>query len=495
MTIAERIAALPTAVNSAAEFSGKLTQGTPPPVSAEKSKLSGETTKTSTLSSLYAFDRMDYTKEDALRKQWRKMNTVNLIDILDKTADTSNKTLNIRDLESRLQEGVITPSLEDADFQMLEFEFNGLGFNAGPAYADVGAEKVSRNIDYAASRYAAMEARIKENYTGILQKAELDKLEKIYQRTVTRSAEKYAEIVGGILEKNGVTGEKEKLSQAYKKSVEARASQYREFLKENREFTGVEGTENQWLLEDDEYIAARLREQNLAIQEKASEKPGYTRRDLEILGQYTSEITIMEAKSNTYDMNEERMGLELAMLAMKTDTIAKEGGVSETLRETLENTLNGFTHSFIERFDERLSMNRDEAATAYDSRGNAPLNEASVWNVYNKTLDEYRQTNDLMKALVTGATYAKDNYNRKESENSVLGIYRYMNGASYWNNFFKANTGGGYDRAVSTYSRHLTEFMDFKKRLNNGEGLQMNLAGSANFYSAENSGELISEKA
>lgn len=495
MTIAERIAALPAAVNTAAEFSGKLTQGTPAPVSAEKSRAAAETTKASTLSSLYAFNLADYTKEDALKKQWRKMNTVNLIDILDKTADTSNRTLSIHDLEKQLQEGILIPSVENTDFQMLEFEFKGIGFNSGPAYADVGAEKVSKNIEYVSSRYAAMEARIKETYSGALQKAELDRLEKIYQRTVTRSAEQYAEIVGGILEKNGVSGEREKLSQAYKMSVESRTSQYREFLKENSEFTGLKGTTDEWLLKDDEYIAARLREQQLALQAETPERTEYTRRDLEILGQYTSEITVMEAKSNTYDMNEERMGLELAILAMKTDTIENESGISGNLRETLEKTQHGFTRSFMERFDERLSANRDESMTAYDSRGNAPLDKESVWAVYNKTMDSYRQSKDLMKALVTGAEYAKDRYEQKESENSVLGIYRYMNGASYWNNFFKTNTASSYDRAVSTYSRHLTEFMDFRKRLDSGEGLQMNLTGSANFYSEENLGELISKKA
>lgn len=493
MTIAERIAALPAAANTAAEFSGKLTQGASSPVSASKS--STETTKKSVLSSIFASDRADYTREDALKKQWRKMNTVNLVDILDGTVDRQNRSLSIQDLEKRLQEGSVVPSVEDTDMQMLEFEFKGIGFDAGPAYADVGAEKVSRNIEYVSSRYAAMEAKIKETYSGALQKTELDKLEKIYQRALDRAADKYAEIVGGILEKNGVSGEKEKLSQAFKKSVEDRTAQYREFLQANPEFTGVEGTKDAWLLKDDEYIAARLRAQNLAPQIEMPEEGGYTRRDLEILGQYASEITVMEAKANTYDMNEERMGLELAILAMKTDTIQKEGGISGELEDTLEKTLNGFISSFMDRFDEQLGRNRNDAMTAYDSRGNASLDKESVWNVYNKTIDEYRQSGDLMKALVKGAEYAKDKYSQKESEGSVLGIYRYMNGASYWNNFFKANTGSGYDKAVSTYSRHLTAFMDFKKRLENGEGIQMNLTSSANFQTAAAGGEMISEKA
>ena len=462
MTIAERIAALPVAVNTAADFSGKLTQGTSSPVSAGKS--STETTKRSVLSSIYASDRADYTREDALKKQWRKMNTVNLIDILDGAADRSNRSLSIQDLEKRLQEGAVVPSVDDTDMQMLEFEFKGIGFDAGPAYADVGAEKVSRNIEYMASRYAAMESKIKETYSGALQKAELDKLEKIYQRAVTRAADKYAEIVGGILEKNGVPGEKEKLSQAFRKSVEDRAAQYREYLQADPEFTGAEGTRDAWLLKDDEYIAARLRAQSPAPQAGAAANDGYTR-------------------------------LELAILAMETDTIQKEGGISSGLQDTLEKTLDGFITSFMDRFDEQLSANRDDAMTAYDSRGNADLDKESVWNVYNKTMDEYKQSGDLMKALVKGAEYAKDRYSQKESEGSVLGIYRYMNGASYWNNFFKANTGSGYDKAVSTYSRHLTAFMDFKKRLENGEGMQMNLTGSANFHTADIGGEMISEKA
>lgn len=493
MTIAERIAGIPAATNTAAELSGKLTQGAASP-SVENNKLNSQTTKASVLSSLYGVDHADYTKEDALKKQWRKMNTVNLVDILDGKADRSNRSLSMQDLEKRLKAGTVTPSVEDTDMQMLEFDFKGIGFEAGPAYADVGEEKVSRNIEYLASRYAAMEAKIKETYSGALQKAELDKLEKIYQRAVERASEKYAEIVGNILDKNGVSGEKEKLSEAFQKSVEDRAAQYREFLRENAEFTGLKGTENEWLTRDDEYIAARLREQNIA-EYAASENEGYTRRDLEILGQYTSEITVMEAKANTYDMNEERMGLELAIAAMKTDTMIKEGGISSELEKTLNKTLKGFVNSFTERFDEALTANRNDAMTSYDSRGNAELDKESVWKVYDKTMDEYKQSGDLMKALVKGAEYAKERYSQKTAEGAVLGIYRYMNGASYWNNFFKANTGSGYEQTASTYSRHLTAFMDFKKRLDSGVGLQMNLAGSVNFYTSNTGGELISEEA
>lgn len=495
MTIAEKIAALPTAVNTVTEFNGKLSQGAPSSVSAEKSGKSAETTKSSILSSLYAVDYVDYTRDDAINKQWKKMNTVNLTDILDGKVDHSNRSLSKHDLEKQLKEGQISPKVNETDLQMLKFEFEGLKFESGPAYADVGAEKVHKNIEYLASRYAAMEAKIKEVYSGPLQKQQLDNLEKIYQRSLERTSEEYAEVVSEILGKNGVSEEKEKLAEAYRRSVEERAAEYREFMQENQDFTGLEDTEEAWLLEDDEFIAARMRDVNVASQERKADSGQYTRHDLEILGQYASEITVMEAKSNTYDMNEERMGLELGILAMKTDAIKKEGGASDTLRATLSKALDGFVKGFVERFDQRLGENRDQAVISQDSRGNAALDKDSIRKVYDRTMNAYRQTGDLMKALVKGAEFAKDTYNQKISEGSVLGIYRYMNGASYWNHFFQANTSTGYDRAASTYSRHLTAFMDFRNRLDSGEGLRMNLTGYANHYTSDDSGEWISKKA
>ncbi len=495
MTIAEKIAALPKAVNTAAELTGKLSQGTAGPVSGEKSKVSADTTKASILSSLYASDYADYTRDDAVKKQWRKMNTVSLPDILDGKVDHGNRSLSRQDLEKRLQTGQISPEVNDIDLKMLEFELGGLKFESGPAYADASAEKVHKNIEYLASRYASMEARIKEIYAGPLQKQQLDRLDAIYQRSLERTSEEYAQVVGGILEKNGVPDEREKLSVSYQRSVEERVAEYREFLKENGDFTGLEDTEEAWLLKDDEYIAARLREQNIASQEAAPDDGLYTKRDLEVLGQYASEITVMEARSNTYDMNEERMGLELAILAMKTDTVKKEGGISGTFGKTLEKIKDGFVNHFMEQFEEKLADNRAQAMISQDNRGNAELDRESVWKVYDRTLNEYQQTGDLMKALVKGAEFAKDAYSRKIEEGSMLGVYRYMNGASYWNNFFKANNGSGYDRTGSTYSFHLKGFMDFKRRLENGEGMQMNLTGAANQHVMDNGGEMISQKA
>ena len=112
MTISERITGLPTTVNIKS-FSW--------------------------MKSLYAADNSDYTKADAVNKQWRKMNTVNLFDVLNGTADTSNRTLSAGDVEKMLQQGGLLDEVSDTDFSMLKFELSGLGFESGASYRSVAS--------------------------------------------------------------------------------------------------------------------------------------------------------------------------------------------------------------------------------------------------------------------------------------------------------------------------------------------------------------------
>ena len=102
MTVTEKIAGLPVAINIAQPFDAQLVQGRGTrqtqfsqgqAVNEEKSQSTPTTESSSLMKSLYAADCPGYTKADAVNKQWRKMNTVNLFDVLNGTADTSNRSL------------------------------------------------------------------------------------------------------------------------------------------------------------------------------------------------------------------------------------------------------------------------------------------------------------------------------------------------------------------------------------------------------------------
>ena len=278
-------------------------------------------TYSSLTKSLYAADSSDYSKADAVNKQWRKMNTVNLFDVLNGTADTSNRTLSAGDVEKMLRQGGLLDEVSVTDFSMLKFEFSGLGFESGASYRSVASGEFRKNVEYLASRYAAMEDKIKTTCTGTEQKERLDRLNEMYETTLERAAKSYSEIVGGILEDYGVSGEKEKIYQSFKSGVDQKAAEYRTFLEQNKGFTGLEGTEDEWLLKDDEYIAARLRAQGNTSGGNASKSGEYSLQELDALGQYASSLSEMAAKANPYETNEERIGLDLAVLAMKTDLL------------------------------------------------------------------------------------------------------------------------------------------------------------------------------
>ena len=486
MTLAERIAGLPTAVNIVKPFQAQLTQrkdsGQTKPAAGKTSDTAGcsgmSTTELSIMTkSLYAADRSGYTKADAINKQWKKMNTLNLFDVLDGTADTSNRTLSAKDVEMRIREEDLLNEVTDVDLSMLKFELSGLGFFSGNTCRSVAYGEFNKNVEYLASRYSAMEDKIKGIYTGTEQEERLDQLNDMYGNSLEKIAKTYSEIVGGILEDYGVSGEKEKIYQSFKSGVEQKVDEYRKLLEENHNFAGLEGTEDEWLLKDDEYIAAMLREQK--TDDTPSKNGGYSLRELDVLGQYASSLSAMIASASTYETNEERIGLELAVLAMKTDTLGKDGNMSSAFQSTIQKAFNGYLDVFIDQFNQRLEENRKDARIAADINGNAGLHKDSVWSVYHKTMEQYRISGDAMEALIKGARYGQTQYAKKMNSGQYKEIYRYKNGSAYWNDFFEAASGreaNSYRKTGSTFEKYMVGWMDFKNSLSEGTGVRMNLS-------------------
>lgn len=228
MTITERIARLPVAVNIAASFRAELSQANSE--RTPNSVASNSITEISSLTkSLYAADRSDYTKEDAINKQWKKMNTMNILDVLKGTADTSNRGLSAKDVEKQLQEGDLLDEVSDIDLRMLQFELSGLRFDGGRGYQSVDPGELYKNVEYLASRYVAMEDKIRKICTGAEQTERLNQLNKMYRETLEKIAKGYSEVVGGLLEDYGVIGEKEKIYQSFKSGVEQQVDEYRTY--------------------------------------------------------------------------------------------------------------------------------------------------------------------------------------------------------------------------------------------------------------------------
>lgn len=495
MTITERIARLPVAVNTADSFRAELSQTNSD--KKQNSVVMKSITEVSSLTkSLYAVDRPDYTKEDAINKQWKKMNTMNILDALEGTVDTSNRGLSAKDVERQIKKGDLLDEVSDIDLRMLQFELSGLEFEEGRGYQSVDSGELYKNVEYLASRYVAMEDKIKKVCTGAEQIERLNRLNKMYMETLEKMAKSYSEIVGGILEDYGVSGEKEKIYQSFKSGVDQQVDEYRMFLKQDQRLTGSEDTENAWLLKDDEYIAAMLRKQNLISEASLSKEGAYSLWELDVLGQYVSSLSTMETKAVTYEMTEERLGLDLAMLAMKTDVLCKEKNVGSVLNTTLKETLNGYLNVFLDRFNQKLEINRRNPLIEADIQGNAELNKESVWKVYNKTIEQYRISENGMEALIKGAEYGRSQYLKRMELENLEDIYRYKNSSFYWFDFFEnllERRTNSYEKEGNAYEQYMVGWLDFKNSLREEDSVRMNLLlKPIDSYSINQNGNWIS---
>ena len=119
-----------------------------------------------------------------------------------------------------------------------------------------------------------------------------------------------------------------------------------------------------------------------------------------------------------------------------------------------------------------------------------------MWSVYHKTMEQYRASGNVMKALIKGAEYGRARYTEKMDSGHSKEVYRYKNSGFYWNDFFgnsperKTNS---YTQSGSTCEQYMMGWLDFKNSLEEGDGVRMNLLlKPADSYSINQSGNWVS---
>lgn len=321
-----------------------------------------------------------YTKESAILKQWNHAGSFNLYDVLNgkvsaiKLQSPNPSKEELAAFEKALQENGISKEIDWGDF---EFDLRGMNFRSENTGYSLNPDIFNRKTDYLASRYAAMQDKILRNTSGEETEKQMKKLDLLYSEALEIFARDYSEAVGGFLNENGFSEEKEKIYQSVLSGTDKKAEAYAKYLSENPDFTNLKGTADEWLLEDDEYIASLLREhpnippssQTAVDGSPKTEAASYTMDELDILGRYTAELSNFDNPSAVYQMDEERIGLDFAMLAMKTDTLSANGKLSRKMEDTLKKLLDGFMNGFLDRMDRQMDKKRAEAHAVSDEKG------------------------------------------------------------------------------------------------------------------------------
>lgn len=436
----------------------------------------------------------NYTKEDALRRAWDAQQPTVRIDLTGQgtvqgaegwrpSALQSAETM--QDFKAQLQAEGLSAKLDDKYWANLASDLRAVKYDANTSAITTTGEDFQRKVDYLASRAAAAEAVIKNNLGGKEQEAQLAKLNETISGVAREIATSYSETVGSFLEQNGVSGETSKIYDSVLRGIETKTDAYRAALTDSKEIADLKGTSDQWLLQDDAYMASVLRSSgDTPTQESAAV---YTIEDLATLGQFTSELASMERSTDLYSMDEERMGLDLAMLSMKTDAMQKSGTVSAAMSRTLQRAADGYKDAFLSHMDARLEKAQNAGTAAGDKKDFAALDKNAVQTVYSRTMQYYRTIGNALQALQKGAEFGLKQRTQNAAQTS--GIYRYTNSASYWDSFFQKGDekDSAYQAAGVTFNHYAAGWNDFADSLNGKGAVRLNLTlRPADYYGSGN---------
>lgn len=423
----------------------------------------------------------NYTKEDALRRAWDAQQPTVRIDLTGQgtvqgaegwrpSALQSAETM--QDFEAQLQAEGLSAKLDDKYWANLAGDLRAVKYDANTSAITTTGEDFQRKVDYLASRAAAAEAVIKYNLGG--KEQEVQRLNETISGIAKEIAASYSETVGSFLEQNGVSGETSKIYDSVLRGIEAKTDAYRSALTDSKELADLKGTSDQWLLQDDAYVASVLRSSGDTPKQESDAV--YTIDDLATLGQFTSELASVERSTDLYSMDEERMGLDLAMLSMKTDAMQKSGTVSAAMSQTLQRAADGYKDAFLNRMNARLEKAQNVGAAAGDKKGFAALDKNAVQNVYSRTMRYYKTIGNALQALQKGAEFGLKQRTQKAAQTS--GIYRYTNSASYWDSFFQKGDekDSAYQATGVTFNNYAAGWNDFAGSLNGKGAVRLNLA-------------------
>lgn len=397
-----------------------------------------------------------YTKEDALLDQYMKQYRID-IKIQDGTVINNSDSpirLILRDQITSDELNNYAQYLAKAE-KPKDIDWFGLSSDLGDMKIDFdNADKLNSKVEYLSSRYVYLKDYIQNSFTGTQKEENLTRLEDIYQKSKETLANSYSNTVGSFYESLGSSDAKEKMYQSMLSGIEKQTAEYEDILKEAGDYSGIENQDEEWLRTDDSYMAARLREYAVSknstlktANSSGAENSTYSLRDLAVAGLFASESSKQynSIQMELYPNEETRIGLDLALQAMKTDSLIRNTGIGAEMSSLIKNSANVYMDKYLNRLDENLAYAADRTKSPEIKRS---LNREAISRIYRYTMDQYQDSNDIKAAFQKGAQQAVSNFNSQY--NSKGGAYFEK---VYWDQFDN----------IPQYATNVKELSDYEK--------------------------------
>lgn len=214
--------------------------------------------------------------------------------------------------------------------------------------------------DYIASRYAVLKDRILTQFTGDKQTAELQKLEQIYTNAKNRFADYYAKSIGGFYEDLGQSGTAEDMRSSVLAVIDGKVQMYSDYLEQNDIYADITDPDQQWLKQDDGYMAGKLREEAAAASLNAQsqavpEQTLYNEQDLIYAVTYAETLSHeLRYPSWYYGESSYALGMHFANQYETLKDDMQNQGISDKLSDVSKNVFVQFMEKYMDKLDAQI---------------------------------------------------------------------------------------------------------------------------------------------
>ena len=314
-------------------------------------------------------ERTSYTEKDALLDQYMKQFRINGRIEGDKFVWDSSKPAGSC-LASQVSEAELERFRQELNEKGLGDEIDWRGVESDFVQMNVGFDNIERletKADFLASRYAVLKDRIEKQYTGDEQKQEMQKLEEIYSKEKERMADSYGDTIGKFYESLGQMGVSEEMKNSVLAMIDKKAAAYEEHLAQT-DYIQLDGSSDQWLKQDDAYMAARLRESFLASKEgqgfgkqESNEQALYDIKDLSFAGVYAKSLSGQLKRPDmvwSTSKSDYELGAFFANQRVAEQRKIESADISSKLADMLHKTYEPFMEKFMDALDQTLDENQ-----------------------------------------------------------------------------------------------------------------------------------------
>lgn len=315
-------------------------------------------------------ERTSYTEKDALLDQYMKQFRIDGRIEGDKFVWDSSKPAGIC-LASQVSEAELERFRQELNEKGLGDEIDWRGVESDFVQMNVGFDNIERletKADFLASRYAILKDRIGKQYTGDEQKRQMQKLEEIYSREKERMADSYGDRIGKFYESLGQTGVSEEMKNSVMAMIDKKSAVYEDYLAQTDLNAQLDGSSDQWLKQDDTYMAAQLRESFLASKEgqgfgkqESNEQALYDIKDLAFAGAYAKSLSEQLKRPDmvwSTSKSDSELGAFLANQRAAEQRKIESADISGKLADMLSSTYEPFMEKFMDALDKTLDENK-----------------------------------------------------------------------------------------------------------------------------------------